>query len=163
MDGPCSWFLWGHAGCWLWGSSSQGSSGRRLPGFFISEPCIPSGWLEYKHTSSRTQHLCNGRGMCGPPISTWYGRQYRIVSAHSLSGACATLSCFEDKPDLKIICAILQAEHKGRDKARRAAQKAKPLFEEDGKKRGVLDKYDEEEAEEAMQIDATGGARSFVR
>ena len=57
-------------------------------------------------------------------------------------------------------CAILQAEHKGRDKARRAAQKARPLFEEDGKKRSVLDKYDEEEAEEAMQIDATGGARS---
>ncbi len=33
-----------------------------------------------------------------------------------------------------------QAEDKAREKAREAAGKAKPLWEEDGKRRGLLDK-----------------------
>lgn len=51
----------------------------------------------------------------------------------------------------------VQREQKDRDKAWRAAGKqAKPLWEEDGKRRGLLDKYDEEE-EEMMQV-GRGGA-----
>ncbi len=51
-----------------------------------------------------------------------------------------------------------QREQFQRDKARRAATKTgKPLFGEDGKKQALLDKYDEEGDEEAMEIDASGG------
>ncbi len=50
----------------------------------------------------------------------------------------------------------MQIEQKKREKARRAAVKAKPLFEEDGKQRGMLDKYDEEEDDAGMEIDETG-------
>ena len=51
----------------------------------------------------------------------------------------------------------MQAEEKKRLKARKAATKTgKPLFEEDGIKRGLLEKYDEEELDEGMQIDASG-------
>lgn len=46
-------------------------------------------------------------------------------------------------------------EQKKRAKARKAAQKEKPLFEEDGAKRGLLDKYDEEE-DAGMDIDEKG-------
>lgn len=46
-------------------------------------------------------------------------------------------------------------EQKKRAKARKAAQKEKPLFEEDGTKRGLLDKYDEEE-DAGMDIDEKG-------
>ena len=59
-----------------------------------------------------------------------------------------------------ILCA--QIEQKKRDKARRAASKEehiKPLFEEDGKKRTMLDKYDEEE-ETGMDIDESGAFTS---
>lgn len=49
-----------------------------------------------------------------------------------------------------------QAEDKKRNKAREAAtKKAKPLFGEDGKKRSLLDKYDEEE-ELVMQLGDDG-------
>ena len=45
-----------------------------------------------------------------------------------------------------------QREDKERSKARKASGKqAKPLWEEDGKRRGLLDKYDEEE-EQMMQV-----------
>ena len=51
----------------------------------------------------------------------------------------------------------LQTEDKQRKKAAKAATKQnKPLFEEDGERRGLLDKYDEEEKEAGMQIDALG-------
>ncbi|BDA45958.1 probable U4/U6.U5 tri-snRNP-associated protein 1 at N-terminal half [Coccomyxa sp. Obi] len=50
----------------------------------------------------------------------------------------------------------LVIEQKKREKARRAAVKNKPLFEEDGKQRGMLDKYDEEEDDAGMEIDETG-------
>lgn len=44
-----------------------------------------------------------------------------------------------------------------RRKARKAATKEnKPLFGEDGRKRAMLDQYDEEEAEEGMEIDESG-------
>lgn len=53
--------------------------------------------------------------------------------------------------------ACLQREDKERQKARKAAGKqAKPLWEEDGKRRSLLDKYDEEE-EQMMQV-----GRAFV-
>ncbi|KAK9862047.1 hypothetical protein WJX84_001233 [Apatococcus fuscideae] len=52
----------------------------------------------------------------------------------------------------------LLAERKKREKARKAATKVgQPLFEEDGKRRSILDKYDEEEEEAGLQI-GTGGA-----
>ena len=38
----------------------------------------------------------------------------------------------------------LQAEHAKREKARKAAGAAKPLWNEDGERRGILDKYDEQ-------------------
>ncbi|KAL4429830.1 hypothetical protein ABPG77_010947 [Micractinium sp. CCAP 211/92] len=51
---------------------------------------------------------------------------------------------------------ILAREDKERQKARKAAGKqAKPLWEEDGKRRSLLDKYDEEE-EQMMQLDDAG-------
>ena len=45
---------------------------------------------------------------------------------------------------------LTQREDKDRKKAF-TSRKAKPLWEEDGKRRGLLDKYDEEEAE-MMQV-----------
>jgi hypothetical protein len=55
----------------------------------------------------------------------------------------------------------MQREDKERAKARRAAGKqAKPLWEEDGKRRGLLDKYDEEE-EQSMQVSAKLWRRSI--
>ncbi|KAK9842737.1 hypothetical protein WJX74_001624 [Apatococcus lobatus] len=52
----------------------------------------------------------------------------------------------------------LLAERKKREKARKAATKVgQPLFEEDGKRRSILDKYDEEEEEAGLQI-GFGGA-----
>ncbi len=65
--------------------------------------------------------------------------------------------CFAHVPiyHLRPYCrsiACLQREDKERSKARKAAGKqAKPLWEEDGKRRGLLDKYDEEE-EQMMQV-----------
>ena len=56
----------------------------------------------------------------------------------------------------------MQIEQKKRDKARRAASKEehiKPLFGEDGKRRTMLDKYDEEE-ETGMDIDEAGAFSS---
>lgn len=51
-----------------------------------------------------------------------------------------------------------QREDKERVKARKAAGKqAKPLWEEDGKRRSLLDKYDEEE-EQMMQVGRADGA-----
>ena len=55
-----------------------------------------------------------------------------------------------------------QIEQKKRDKAKQAASKkerVKPLFEEDGKRRGLLDKYDEEE-DTGMDIDESGAFTS---
>jgi len=50
-----------------------------------------------------------------------------------------------------------QAEDKKRSKAREAATKSgKPLFEEDGVARGLLEKYDEAAPDDGMQIDASG-------
>ncbi|WIA22095.1 hypothetical protein OEZ85_004437 [Tetradesmus obliquus] len=52
---------------------------------------------------------------------------------------------------------VLSMQEKARRKARAAATKtAKPLWEEDGKIRGLLDKYDEEEEEAAAAFDAAG-------
>jgi U4/U6.U5 tri-snRNP-associated protein 1 len=52
---------------------------------------------------------------------------------------------------------VLSMQEKARRKAQRAATKtAKPLWEEDGKVRGLLDKYDEEEEEAAAAFDAGG-------
>ena len=54
----------------------------------------------------------------------------------------------------------LQAEQKRRDKARKeATNQGKPLFDEDGTRRGILDKYDQSEEPEGMEIDAVGAAR----
>ena len=57
---------------------------------------------------------------------------------------------------------MVQIEQKKRDKARRAASKEehiKPLFGEDGKRRTMLDKYDEEE-DTGMDIDEAGAFSS---
>ncbi len=51
---------------------------------------------------------------------------------------------------------IVQAEHKKRSKARKESQKPASRFEEDLKKRGLLNKYDEEEEEAAMLIGEQG-------
>eukprot|EP00879_Flechtneria_rotunda_P002423 GHRR01002620.1.p1 GENE.GHRR01002620.1~~GHRR01002620.1.p1 ORF type:complete len:500 (+),score=248.88 GHRR01002620.1:142-1641(+) len=52
---------------------------------------------------------------------------------------------------------VLSVQEKARRKARAAASKqAKPLWEEDGKVRGLLDKYDEEEEEAAAAFDGFG-------
>jgi len=52
---------------------------------------------------------------------------------------------------------VLKAEERKRQKARsNASNKAKPLWEEDGKKRSLLDKYDEEDADISLQIGADG-------
>ena len=56
----------------------------------------------------------------------------------------------------------MQIEQKKRDKARRAASKEehiKPLFGEDGKRRTMLDKYDEEE-DTGMDINEAGAFSS---
>lgn len=51
----------------------------------------------------------------------------------------------------------MQTEDKQRKKAFKAATKEnKPLFGEDGKVRGLLDKYDEEAEEMGMRIDEAG-------
>jgi U4/U6.U5 tri-snRNP-associated protein 1 len=51
----------------------------------------------------------------------------------------------------------LQAQEAARAKARRAASKgAKPLWQEDGRVRGLLDKYDEEEADAVAAFDEAG-------
>jgi len=50
----------------------------------------------------------------------------------------------------------VQAEHKKRSKARKESQKPASRFEEDPKKRGLLNKYDEEEEEAAMLIGEQG-------
>lgn len=52
----------------------------------------------------------------------------------------------------------LQAEQKKRSKARKESQKAPSRFEEEKEKRGLLDKYDEEEEEAAMLIGDQGVA-----
>lgn len=50
-----------------------------------------------------------------------------------------------------------QAEERKRQKARdAAAPKAKPLWEEDGKRRGLLDKYDEEEKDMVFELGSNG-------
>ncbi|KAJ9531859.1 hypothetical protein QJQ45_022027, partial [Haematococcus lacustris] len=56
---------------------------------------------------------------------------------------------------------VLKAEDRKRSKAREAAApKAKPLWEEDGKQRGLLDKYNEEEADIVVQLGADGSLES---
>ena len=61
-------------------------------------------------------------------------------------------------PQLSAVLNLMQAERKKREKARKAATKVgQPLFEEDGKRRSILDKYDEEEEEAGLQI-GLGGA-----
>lgn len=50
----------------------------------------------------------------------------------------------------------VQAEQKKRSKARKESQKAPSRFEEEKEKRGLLDKYDEEEEEAAMLIGDQG-------
>lgn len=63
-----------------------------------------------------------------------------------------------------IISVCAQTEDKLRKKAMKAATKEnKPLFGEDGRRRGLLDKYDEEEAEEGMHIDETGAVEAEKR
>lgn len=53
----------------------------------------------------------------------------------------------------------MQREDKQRAKAFRDSRKtAKPLWEEDGQRRGLLEKYDEEE-EEALRLDAGGAVQ----
>ena len=71
-------------------------------------------------------------------------------------GSSSLPPCQKPSEDLWLFPASLarpaQREQKDRDKAWRAAGKqAKPLWEEDGRRRGLLDKYDEEE-EEMMQV-----------
>lgn len=61
-------------------------------------------------------------------------------------------------PQLSAVLSAMQAERNKREKARKAATKVgQPLFEEDGKRRSILDKYDEEEEEAGLQI-GFGGA-----
>ena len=50
-----------------------------------------------------------------------------------------------------------QAERTKREKARKAATNAgKPLWDEDGQRRGLLDKYDEQEEDASMTVGSTG-------
>jgi hypothetical protein len=59
---------------------------------------------------------------------------------------------------------VLSMQEKARRKARAAATKtAKPLWEEDGKVRGLLDKYDEEEEEAVAAFDAAGQLQAHQR
>ena len=63
-----------------------------------------------------------------------------------------------------LTAASLQTEDKLRQRAFKAAAKEnKPLFGEDGKVRGLLEKYDEEEQEAGMEIDATGAVEEAKR
>ena len=56
-----------------------------------------------------------------------------------------------------------QAEQKRREKARKdATSQGKPLWDEDGNKRGILDKYDESEEAGGMEIDASGTAAALM-
>ncbi|KAL4855087.1 SART-1 family protein DOT2 [Chlorella vulgaris] len=65
----------------------------------------------------------------------------------------------EDDQDM-VLENILAREDKQRSKAFKAsAKQAKPLWEEDGKRRGLLDKYDEEE-EQMMRIDDAGAVEA---
>lgn len=67
-----------------------------------------------------------------------------------------------DGPDL--LEDALAVQEKARRKARAAATKtAKPLWEEDGKVRGLLDKYDEEEEEAIAAFDETGQLQAQQR
>ena len=51
----------------------------------------------------------------------------------------------------------MQAEHAKREKARKAATNAgKPLWDEDGERRGILDKYDEADEDASMTVGASG-------
>ena len=51
----------------------------------------------------------------------------------------------------------MQAERTKREKARKAATNTgKPLWDEDGERRGILDKYDGEEEDASMSFGATG-------
>ena len=59
--------------------------------------------------------------------------------------------------------ACMQMEQKKRDKARKEATvQAKPLFDEDGRRRNILDKYDETEDAGGMEIDSTGTAAGLL-
>ncbi|DBA93483.1 TPA: hypothetical protein ACH3X3_013582 [Trebouxia sp. C0006] len=58
---------------------------------------------------------------------------------------------------------VLAAEHKKRSKARKESQKPASRFDEDPKKRGLLNKYDEEEEEAAMLIGEQGTIHDEAR
>lgn len=64
----------------------------------------------------------------------------------------------EDEED--VLENVGMREQMAREKARRAAQKAKPLWAEDGKVRGMLDKYDEEDEAQAMVLDDSGAVEA---
>ncbi|GAB4814564.1 hypothetical protein N2152v2_001610 [Parachlorella kessleri] len=94
-------------------------------------------------------------------------------TAEELEAGETMILTLEDKPILDekgnlreeedlVLENILAREVKDREKAWRAAGKqAKPLWEEDGRRRGLLDKYDQEE-EEMMQIDQGGAIDAAV-
>ena len=63
-------------------------------------------------------------------------------------------------PDRRISADRGQAAAEG---VQAAAKENKPLFGEDGKVRGLLEKYDEEEQEAGMGIDATGAVEEAKR
>ncbi len=65
---------------------------------------------------------------------------------------CCPRKSLHSKPTFPAVPAHFQREDKDRAKARKAAGKqAKPLWQEDGKRRGLLDKYDEED-EQMMEV-----------
>lgn len=66
----------------------------------------------------------------------------------------------EDQDELEN---VLAAEHKKRSKARKESQKAPSRFEEEPAKRGLLNKYDEEEEEAAMLIGKQGTIHDEAR
>jgi hypothetical protein len=80
-----------------------------------------------------------------------------VAAGHGTEAFASIVMCDSSLGELDRLLVGRQAEDKKRAKARKAAGKqAKPLWEEDGKVRGLLDKYDEEEAEEGMLIDKEG-------
>ena len=91
--------------------------------------------------------------------------QYRLLLKYTNSAR----SIASRPEELKTVRSALtvstdvQAEHKKRDKARKASSKPASRFEEEQKKRGLLDKYDEEEEEAAMLIGDQGDRLHWCR
>ena len=92
-------------------------------------------------------------------------KQHAVAAMEGIGGGEEMILTLEDRGVLDeeggdVLENVREAELKRNAHGRMRAEKAKPLWEEDGVSRGLLDKYDEEE-EEATYV--LGGARSGVR